>query len=89
MCAQVPTIVDIYLERPAIIPEIADASAAPVADFGAADGPLLDVLFGRRAPEGRLPFQLPRSMADVKRQRSDVPSDGTDAVFEFGYGLSY
>ncbi|NUP33166.1 MAG: glycoside hydrolase family 3 protein, partial [Streptomycetaceae bacterium] len=89
LCAKVPTVVDVYLERPAVIPEIADGSAALVANYGAADGPLLDVLFGRRAPEGKLPFQLPRSMADVERQRSDVPSDGQDAVFEFGHGLSY
>ncbi|WP_406437125.1 glycoside hydrolase family 3 C-terminal domain-containing protein [Streptomyces sp. NBC_01613] len=88
VCAKVPTVVDIYLERAAVIPEIADAAAALVGNYGTGDGPLLDVLFGRRAPEGRLPFQLPRSMADVERQRSDVPSDGTDAVFEYGHGLS-
>ncbi|NUU23287.1 MAG: glycoside hydrolase family 3 protein, partial [Streptomycetaceae bacterium] len=84
-----PTVVDIYLERPAVIPELADAAAALVANYGTADGPLLDALFGRVAPEGRLPFQLPRSMADVEAQRSDVPSDGKDAVFAFGFGLSY
>ncbi|MFI1029978.1 glycoside hydrolase family 3 C-terminal domain-containing protein [Streptomyces sp. NPDC020951] len=89
VCAKVPTVVDVCLERPAAIPEIADAAAALVGNYGAGDGPLLDVLFGRRAPEGRLPFQLPRSMADVERRRSDVPSDGTDPVFEYGHGLAY
>ncbi|MFC4504983.1 MULTISPECIES: glycoside hydrolase family 3 protein [Streptomyces] len=89
VCAKVPTVVDIYLERPAVIPEIAEVSAALVGTYGAGDGPLLDVLFGRRAPEGRLPFQLPRSMADVERQRPDMPSDGTGPVFEFGHGLTY
>ena len=89
LCGKVPTVVDIYLDRPAVIPEIADGAAALVANYGAADKPLLDVLFGHRAPEGRLPFQLPRSMADVEAQRADVPSDGKDAVFEFGFGLSY
>lgn len=89
LCAKVPTIVDIYLERPAVLPEIAEAAAALVANYGCADGPLLDALFGRRAPEGNLPFQLPRSMADVEAQREDVPSDGKDAVFEFGFGLRY
>ncbi|MGW1785349.1 glycoside hydrolase family 3 protein [Streptomyces sp. NPDC002143] len=89
VCAKVPTVVDIYLERPAVIPGIADACAALVGNYGTGDGPLLDVLFGRRAPEGRLPFQLPRSMADVERQRSDVPSDGRDPVFAFGHGLTY
>src|SRR5262249_471762 len=32
---QVPTIVDIYLDRPAVIPEIARSSAALIANFGA------------------------------------------------------
>ncbi|MEW1719136.1 glycoside hydrolase family 3 N-terminal domain-containing protein [Streptomyces sp. NPDC093109] len=89
VCATVPTVVDIYLERPAVIPEIAGASAALVGNYGAGDGPLLDVVFGRRAPEGRLPFPLPRSMADVARQRPDVPSDGADAVFPYGHGLAF
>jgi beta-glucosidase len=89
LCGKVPTVLDIYLDRPAVIPEIARSAAALVANYGAADKPLLDVLFGHRAPEGRLPFQLPRSMADVEAQREDVPSDGENAVFEFGFGLSY
>ncbi|MEU0936507.1 glycoside hydrolase family 3 N-terminal domain-containing protein [Embleya sp. NPDC005971] len=89
LCATVPTVVDIYLERPAVIPEIAAGSAALVANYGCADAPLLDALFGRVRPEGRLPFELPRSMADVRAQRSDVPQDGTDPVFGFGHGLTY
>ena len=88
VCAKVPTVVDIYLERPAVIPEIAHAAAALVGNYGTGDGPLLDMLFGRRRPEGRLPFQLPRSMTDVEHQRPDVPRDGTDPVFECGHGLS-
>ena len=55
----VPTVVDIYLDRPAVIPEIAAASAALLANFGAADTAVLDVIFGRVAPEGKLPFELP------------------------------
>lgn len=89
LCASVPTVVDIYLERPAVIPEIAEQSAALVADYGCADAPLLDALFGRVRPEGRLPFELPRSMADVRAQRSDVPQDGVNPVFPFGHGLPY
>ena len=41
----VPTIVDIYLDRPAVIPEIADASAGLVANFGASDAAVLDIFF--------------------------------------------
>ena len=30
---QVPTVVDIYLERPAVIPEIAEAERSPAREF--------------------------------------------------------
>jgi beta-glucosidase len=89
VCAAVPTVVDIYLERPAVVPEIAEKSAAFVANYGCADAPLLDALFGRVRPVGKLPFELPRSMADVRAQRSDVPRDGKDPVFPYGHGLTY
>lgn len=86
---QVPTIVDIYLERPAVLPEIAEHSAALVANFGASDAALLDVLFGHVAPQGTLPFELPSSMEAVRKQQSDVPYDSENPLFPFGYGLSY
>ncbi|HMB25385.1 MAG TPA: glycoside hydrolase family 3 N-terminal domain-containing protein, partial [Anaerolineales bacterium] len=44
---QVPTIVDIYLERPTVIPEIAEQSAALLGDFGASDEAVLDIIFGK------------------------------------------
>jgi beta-glucosidase len=86
---QVPTIVDIYLDRPAVIPEIAEQSAALLANFGASDAALLDVLSGRVAPRGTLPFELPSSMDAVRKQHSDVPSDSENPVFPYGHGLSY
>jgi beta-glucosidase len=86
---QVPTIVDIYLERPAVIPEIAEQSAALLANFGASDAALLDIIFGRSAPAGRLPFELPSSMEEVRKQKEDVPYDSENPLFPFGYGLSY
>jgi beta-glucosidase len=86
---QVPTIVDIYLDRPAVIPEIAEAAVALLANFGANDRAVLDVIFGRFAPAGKLPFELPSSMEAVLRQRPDVPFDSENPLFLFGYGLSY
>ncbi|MDQ0598971.1 hypothetical protein QF037_003316 [Streptomyces canus] len=71
----VPTLVCVNLERPAVLPEIAERAAALVADFGASDAALLDVAFGRARAEGRLPFELPRSMAAVAAARPDVPDD--------------
>lgn len=86
---RVPTIVDIYLERPAVIPEIADGCAALLGNFGASDPALLDILFGRFAPTGKLPFELPSSMDAVRAQKEDVPYDSETPLYPFGFGLSY
>jgi len=85
----VPTIVVLHLERPAVIPEIAEHAAALLAVYGTSDTALLDVLFGRARPEGKLPFQLPRSMRDVTQGHPDVPQESTNPLFPFGAGLRY
>jgi beta-glucosidase len=85
----VPTVVDVFLDRAAVIPELAQRSAALLASFGASDAAVLDVATGVFAPTGKLPFELPSSMAAVEAQRSDVPFDSADPVYEFGHGLSY
>ena len=86
---RVPTIVDIYLDRPAVIPEIAQKSAALLADFGAGDAVVLDVIFGRFNPTGKLPFELPSSMEAVRAQKPDVPYDSESPLYPFGHGLGY
>ncbi|MCE9644399.1 MAG: glycoside hydrolase family 3 C-terminal domain-containing protein [Chloroflexi bacterium] len=86
---QVPTVLDIYLERPAVIPEIAARSAALLGNFGAGDDALLDVIFGKFSPQGKLPFELPSSMEAVRRQQEDVPHDSENPLFPFGHGLGY
>jgi beta-glucosidase len=85
----VPTIVVIYLDRPAVIPEISDQSQALLADFGASDAAVLDVIFGRAQPEGKLPFELAASMEAVENQKEDMPFDCEDILYAFGFGLSY
>jgi beta-glucosidase len=86
---RVPTIVDIFLERPAVIPEIAEKSAGLLANFGASDEAVLDVIFGRFPPSGRLPVEMPSSMETVRKQREDVPYDSENPLFPFGHGLTY
>ena len=86
---KVPTIVDIYLDRPAVIPDIVDQCAGLIANFGASDSAVLDVIFGRFSPSAKLPFELPSSMDAVKEQKADVPYDSTDPLFEYGFGLRY
>ena len=87
--ARIPTIVVIHLDRPAVIPEIAEKSAALLAEFGANDEALLDVIFGRFAPTAKLPFELPSSMEAVRAQKPDVPHDSEKPLYPFGYGLTY
>jgi beta-glucosidase len=87
--AQVPTIVDIYLERPSVFPEIAEKCAGLLANFGAGDAAVLDIIFGKFNPQGKLPFELPSSMEAVLKQKEDLPYDSENPLFKFGHGLSY
>ena len=89
LLSSVPTIVNIYLDRPAVIPDIVGASYAVIADYGSSDKSSCEVIFGNSAPKGRLPFELPSSMNAVENQLTDVPYDSENPIFEFGYGLSY
>jgi beta-glucosidase len=85
----VPTVVDLYLDRPAVIPEINAAATAVLANFGASDAALLDVAFGKARPEGKLPFELPSSMEAVRKQKEDLPHDSENPLYTIGHGLSY
>ena len=84
-----PTVVAIYLERPSVIPEIAENAAAVVGHFGATDEVLLELVFGLAQPTGKLPFEMASSMALVTKQKEDVPFDSGDPLFPFGHGLTY
>ena len=57
--------------------------------FDALDAALLDVVFGKFSPSGKLTFEIPSSMDAVRKQLEDVPFDSENPAFEFGYGLSY
>jgi beta-glucosidase len=85
----VPTIVDIYLDRPAVIPEISAKAKGLLADFGASDQAVMDVVFGKYKPGGHLPIELPSSMEAVRNQKEDVPYDSKNPLYPFGAGLSY
>ncbi|GAB3608299.1 glycoside hydrolase family 3 N-terminal domain-containing protein [Humibacter ginsengiterrae] len=85
----VPTMIDIYLDRPAVLGGLETEAAALLADYGASDAAVLRVLFGDRSPQGALPFDLPRSMDAVLASRSDVAFDTENPTFRFGHGLRY
>ena len=85
--SQLVTLVD--LNRPAVLTELKGMSGALVGTFGVSDEAMLDVVFGRHNPLGKLPFELPSSMAEVEAQLEDVPDDTANPLFPFGWGLSY
>lgn len=82
-----PLVLVVTIDRPAILtPLVADA-AAIVVDYGSSPRAVIDALTGRVRPEGRLPVELPRSMAAVRASREDVPSDTGDPLFPVRHGL--
>ncbi len=86
---QKPTIICLYMDRPPVIPEINRQCSGLLADFGAQDDAVLDVLFGNYTPTGKLPFEVPSSMEAVSAQKEDLPYDSKDPLFPFGFGLTY
>ncbi|NTF90871.1 glycoside hydrolase family 3 protein [Agrobacterium rhizogenes] len=86
---EVPTIVTVYLARPAILTGIRDRAGAILGNFGASDEALFDVIEGKQKAEGKLPFELPSSMAEVLAQKPDVPHDTLHPLYPIGYGLAY
>jgi beta-glucosidase len=82
---RVPTVVSISLDRPAILTNLREKAAAILANFGASDPALLDVVTGRARAEGRLPFELPSSMEAVEAQAPDLPDDSRDPLYPRGY----
>ncbi|MET8912684.1 discoidin domain-containing protein [Micromonospora sp. NPDC004551] len=79
----IPVVVALVLPRPYVITEWRDLASAIVVTYrgGEEMGPALaGLLFGDYAPSGRLPWQLPRSLADVLRPGgTDVPADAVEA----------
>lgn len=87
--AAVPTIVTVFLDRPAILTPLQTGARALIANFGVSDAALIDVLTGRARPEGKLPFELPSSMEAVAAQRPDMPHDSARPLYPIGFGRSY
>ena len=85
----VPTVFVVHLDRPAILTGIAEACGAVVGTFGASPDAILDLVFGRFSPSGKLPFELPSSMDAVRQQLPDVPCDSEQPLFPLGHGLTF
>lgn len=87
--SKVPTVVTIYLDRPAILTNVWDKVAALLGNFGISDTALFAALTGKGTPQGHLPFELPSSMEEVRAQAADTPYDTKSPLYKFGYGLTY
>ncbi|HPB12556.1 MAG TPA: glycoside hydrolase family 3 N-terminal domain-containing protein [Bacteroidales bacterium] len=97
--SKVPTILIINLVNPWVINEIEPQASAVLATFGIKGEALLDVVYGRFNPVGKLPLTIPKDQEAVEKNASDVPgyaedfdyaytnSDGNKYVF--GFGINY
>ncbi|WP_324653986.1 glycoside hydrolase family 3 protein, partial [Georgenia sp. H159] len=87
-------ILHVYFRQPYVLDEesgLRDAGAI-LAGFGMSDTALMDVLTGKYAPQGKMPFALAGTREAILEQHSDAPGyeeteDG--ALYPFGYGLTY
>jgi beta-glucosidase len=86
ICRQVPTIVVLFLDRPAIVPEIAEASAALLVEFGARDDAVGDVLLITADAQGgcRSTYIIDESRRGESKRR---PIRHRDPLFRFGDGI--
>jgi beta-glucosidase len=84
-----PTISVFTMNRPAVIPEINQASKALIVDFDCQDEILAELIFGSFKPTGKLPVEIPSSVQAVEAQLEDVPHDSDAPLYPFGFGLSY
>lgn len=85
--AKIPVVLSIFLDRPAILTEVIDKTGAILANFGASDRAVLDVVTGKVRPNGRLPFELPSSMEAVDQQDPARSDDSIHPLFPIGAGL--
>lgn len=85
--ARVPTILAIFLDRPAVLTNVQDKASVILANFGASDAAVLDVILGKARAKGRLPVELPRSMEAVVAQDPGAPDDSVNPLYSSGFGL--
>lgn len=87
IAAKVPVVLVVNLDRPAILTPLEAHCSAILATFGVSDQALVRVLTGEVNPEGRLPFELPRSTQAVLEAHSDEPGGTREPLYAFGFGL--
>ncbi|WP_242415242.1 glycoside hydrolase family 3 C-terminal domain-containing protein [Sphingomonas panni] len=85
--AQVPTVVAVNLDCPAILTRVKDKARALIVTFGASDAAIVDAAMGNAKPKGRLPFDLPRTGASLERQDPAILDDSIYPLYRSGFGI--
>ena len=83
-----PVVLVLLSGRPLILGEALDLCDGLVAAWlpGTEGAGVADVLFGTKAPTGKLPVSWPRSMAQIPINVGDA---AYDPLFAYGFGLGY
>jgi beta-glucosidase len=79
--------VALFADRPAVLGPVNDLASAILVNFGVSDSALLDVVTGKLTARGRLPFELPSSMAAVEAQDPALPDDSRNPLYPAGFSL--
>ncbi|MFF4253902.1 glycoside hydrolase family 3 protein [Streptomyces sp. NPDC001663] len=82
---RVPVILDVFLERPALLAPLLPVVSTLTASYGCSDEAYLAALTGPLSPEGVLPFEIPQSAEAIEASAPDAASDTEDPVFPVGF----
>lgn len=85
IASRIPLVVDVALDRAAILTPIATIATALTATFGVSDRALLRALSGEITPVGRLPIALPISMDDVRTVGADAGLAAEACLYPAGH----
>lgn len=83
----IPVVVVYVLARPSVLGESLDSASALMLTYRAGDGAgqaIADVIFGDYVPTGTLPWQLPRSMAQIGTDDQYNQAEHWDLPFDIG-----
>lgn len=85
-------VLNIYFRQPYVLDDTSGLkrAGAILAGFGVSDSALMDVITGKFAPKGKLPFALANNLQAVIDNQPDAPGYPTaDTLYPFGFGLTY
>lgn len=90
-----PVVVIMSMSNPTVMSEVEPLADAILVGFSVQTQAFLELVFGNAEPSGLLPFEMPRSMADIEHHCEDKPHDIAPYVdadgntYGFAFGLDY